>query len=614
MPLVPGMRLGVYEIQSALGAGGMGDVYRARDTELDRDVAIKVLPAALAFDPDRVARFKREAQLLASLNHPNIAAIYGLEQADGVQALVLELVDGSTLAEILQRRAGSSGPAGIPLDEALPIARQIVDALEAAHEQGVVHRDLKPANIKLRPDGTVKVLDFGLAKALDPVSAAGESQSPTMTSPAMTRLGMILGTAAYMAPEQARGRAVDRRADIWAFGCVLFEMLTGGRAFAGDDVAETFGAVIHKEPAWSALPANTPAYLRRLLGRCLQKNPKKRLPHIGVARLEIDEPSGESAASTAPAGMASRSRGWTSARVAWSVAAAAVIAAVALNIMSYLARRPADAPVMRTSILPPSGVSWAPVVPSNRFLPSPDGPKLAFIGVDAGGVARLWIRPLDALMAQPLAGTDGVTMAAWSPDSRFLAFAAVGGFERSIYPAGLQEPHSWSPDGRLIAYHTLIASSGGMAQNLWTLPVSGGDKPSVFMETPFGELHPRFSPDGRWLAYASNESGRREIYVVSFPDRGDWPRWRRDGRELIYLAPDNMLTAVPLNAGGPALQVGEVKALFALNPRLTTFAGYYGYPYDISADAQRILVNMFLEADSGEPPTLLVNWPALLRQ
>jgi serine/threonine-protein kinase len=267
MSLEPGTRLGRYEVRGVLGAGGMGEVYRARDTELNREVAIKALPEAFALDPDRVARFRREAQLLASLNHPNIAGIYGLEQAEVVgsgfsrttQALVLELVEGPTLADRLARGA-------LELDEALPIARQIADALEAAHEQGVVHRDLKPANIKLRPDGTVKVLDFGLAKVLDRATATSEmSQSPTMTSPAMTRFGVILGTAAYMTPEQARGRAVDRRADIWAFGCVLFEMLTGRRAFEGEDVAETLGAVIHKEPVWTALPSETPVNLRMLL-------------------------------------------------------------------------------------------------------------------------------------------------------------------------------------------------------------------------------------------------------------------------------------------------------------------------------------------------------------
>src|SRR5437870_1868431 len=242
MSLTPGTRLGPYEVQSALGAGGMGEVYRARDARLDRDVAIKILPETFAADPERVTRFQREAKVLASLNHPNIAIIYGLEQAAGAHALVMELVEGEDLARRIARGA-------VPIDEALPIAKQIAEALEAAHEQGIMHRDLKPANIKVRPDGTVKVLDFGLAKAMDPVgSAPNVSQSPTITTPAMTQVGMILGTTAYMAPEQARGKAVDKRADIWAFACVLYEMLTGTRAFAGEDVTDTLAAVVRAEP------------------------------------------------------------------------------------------------------------------------------------------------------------------------------------------------------------------------------------------------------------------------------------------------------------------------------------------------------------------------------
>src|SRR5437660_1205100 len=254
MPLGPGTRLGPYEIVSALGAGGMGEVYRARDTKLGRDVALKVIPDTFALDPDRRARFQREAQVLASLNHPHIAAIYGLEDSGETHALVLELVEGETLADRIARGA-------ILLDEALPIARQICEALDAAHEQGIVHRDLKPANIKVTPDGVVKVLDFGLAKLAERSGAPTSdlSLSPTITSPAMmTGVGMLLGTAAYMSPEQAKGRPADKRSDIWAFGCVLYEMLTGKRAFGGDDVSDTIAAVLRAEPDWSALPAATP--------------------------------------------------------------------------------------------------------------------------------------------------------------------------------------------------------------------------------------------------------------------------------------------------------------------------------------------------------------------
>src|SRR5947209_1042539 len=256
MPLSAGTRLGPYEIASALGAGGMGEVYRAHDTKLGRDVALKILPDTFATDPERLARFQREAQVLASLNHPHIGAIYGLEESNGIRALVLELVEGPTLADRIAQGA-------IPLDEALPIARQIAEALEAAHEQGVIHRDLKPANIKLRPDGVVKVLDFGLAKLAEARAASGAvelSQSPTITTPAMmTGMGMILGTAAYMSPEQAKGRPADKRSDVWAFGCVLYEMLSGTRAFAGEDVADVLAAILMKEPDWAAVPAKTPA-------------------------------------------------------------------------------------------------------------------------------------------------------------------------------------------------------------------------------------------------------------------------------------------------------------------------------------------------------------------
>src|SRR5258705_5132169 len=287
MSLAAGTRLGPYEILSALGAGGMGEVYRAHDTKLNRDVALKILPDAFASDPDRLARFTREAQTLAALNHPHIAHIHGLEDAGGVRALVMELVEGEDLAERIARRP-------IPLDEALPIARQIAEALEAAHEQGIIHRDFKPANIKVRTDGVVKVLDFGLAKAMDPLSsssaAAALANSPTITSPAvMTAAGIILGTAAYMSPEQARGKVVDKRTDLWAFGCVLYEMLTGLRALEGQDVTDTIAALVRADPDWSKLRGDTPAAIRRLLRRCLENDRMRRLPDAADGRLEIYE-------------------------------------------------------------------------------------------------------------------------------------------------------------------------------------------------------------------------------------------------------------------------------------------------------------------------------------
>ena len=310
-------RIGCYQVTAKIGEGGMGEVYQARDTKLDRDVALKVLPEAFTSDPDRLARFEREAKVLASLNHPNIGSIYGLEEAEGVKALVLELVEGPTLADRIRQ-----GP--IPLDEALPIAKQIAEALEAAHEQGVIHRDLKPANIKVKADGTVKVLDFGLAKAFQPdASDPNMSMSPTISlTAAATQMGMVIGTAAYMSPEQASGKTVDKRADVWAFGVVLYEMLTGTRPFVGDDVSKTLAHVIAVDPDWRALPKNVPPVLGTFLRGCLEKNPKQRVQAIGDVRLamagafdlpalppvDVPEPAATSAASALAATRAGTSR------------------------------------------------------------------------------------------------------------------------------------------------------------------------------------------------------------------------------------------------------------------------------------------------------------------
>ena len=353
MSLSAGTRVGPYEIVGLLGAGGMGEVYRARDTKLNREVAIKVLLAAVASDAERLARFSREAQLIASINHPNIAQIYGLEDADGVRALVLELVEGPTLADRIACGA-------LPIEEALPIAKQIAEALEAAHDLGIIHRDLKPANVKVRADGTVKVLDFGLAKALDPAGATNSAaaNSPTLSMQA-TAAGVILGTAAYMAPEQARGRAVDKRADIWAFGCVLFEMLTGRRAFQGEDITDTIVAVVSKEPDWTALPASA-SDVRPLLGRCLKKDRKQRLQSIGDARVQIEDfisGASEEPATTRRIGAPPSTRGTPAA-----IAALAAVAATAA-LATWALTRPAPPDPLQLSrfeIVPPSGQSLSP--------------------------------------------------------------------------------------------------------------------------------------------------------------------------------------------------------------------------------------------------------------
>jgi serine/threonine-protein kinase len=392
----PQFSIAHYRITAKLGEGGMGEVWRATDTKLNRDVAIKILPEAFAQDADRMARFEREAQVLASLNHPNIAAIYGVEE----RALIMELVEGEML----------HGP--VPVETALDYAKQIADALDYAHERGIVHRDLKPANIKVTPEGRVKVLDFGLAKAISGDSAASNPEtSPTLTMRA-TRDGVLLGTAAYMSPEQARGKPVDKRADIWAFGVVLLEMLTGRHTFEGETVSDTLAAVLRAELDWKRLPEDTPPGIRRLLRRCLERDPKKRLRDIGDAWEMLEEPVGQVSGEeglTKPAG----GRPY----LARGVAVVAVLCALALGYVAY--RHPSEGTrVLKVSVLPPekgtfSGFS-VPAV-------SPDGRRLAFTAI-VDGKASLWVHDLDALDAHRLAGTEAAINPFWSPDSRFIAF------------------------------------------------------------------------------------------------------------------------------------------------------------------------------------------------
>ena len=380
MPLTTGTHLGPYEIVAPLGAGGMGEVYRARDIKLNREVALKVLPEVFAADPERITRFQREAQLLASLNHPNIAGIYGLEESNGIRALVLELIEGPTL----QDRLGK-GP--IPLDQALPIAKQIAEALENAHEKGVIHRDLKPANIKLTPDETVKVLDFGIAKMLE-VGGAGEAggagpvgltYTPTITTPAMTLAGVILGTAAYMSPEQAKGKPVDRRADIWAFGVVLWEMLTGRRMYDGETAPETLARVIEREPDFNALPASTPASIRSLLLRCLTKDPRNRLQAIGEARIAIDramaQPESSAPESHVAAGHDVRSS--RTGALSWMVAGVLGLAMAAVLLTWAPWRSKVPSPLVRVNADIGTDASLAIDIGTAAVL-SPDGQLLAF--------------------------------------------------------------------------------------------------------------------------------------------------------------------------------------------------------------------------------------------
>jgi len=896
-----GQTLGHYRIVEKLGEGGMGVVYRARDENLNRDIAIKVLPEAFASDPERLARFKREAQLLAALNHPNIAAIYGLEEQDGLRYLVLEYVPGQTLAERVGAGLKPARPP-LPLDEALEICKQIAEALEAAHEKGIIHRDLKPANVKVTPEGKVKVLDFGLAKAFEPEgSAADLSQSPTISAVA-SRAGVILGTAAYMSPEQARGRPVDKRTDIWAFGCVLYECLSGKQAFGGESITDAIAAIIKNEPEWSALPAETPAAVRTLLRRCLQKDPRERLRDVGDALLEL---VGAVAAATAPTQSAVAEAPPAAARprpLPWLVAALATAIALVLGLVHFR-EAPAERRVIKFTLQPPDKTTFG------ALAVSPDGSRVAFTTRDASGKTQLWVRPLEALAAQPLAGTEGASYPFWSPDSRSIGFfaegklkkiEASGGLAQTIadaprgrggawsrdglivfapsstgllmqVPAAVGEPKPatqmdasrqetshrwpqflpdsrrflyliwsgqpehqgiylgsldskektrlvatdssaayagpasgpgyllfvrerallaqsfdpgklelsgeafpaaepvgvdagvslsrvsvsssgvlvydsiggnrqlvwldrtgkslqtlgptgtywsldlspdgrrvassradpqtgnsdiwlfdlarasssrftfypafdsfplWSPDGKRIAFsssregpwnlYQKAASGAGEEElllkttsnkwttdwspdgrfllyteldpktraDLWVLPPSSETrnaerKPMPFLRTEFDERNARFSPDGRWVAYQSNESGRDEIYVRGFSpgepgSRGQWqvstggglePRWRGDGKELFYLAPDRKLMAVEVKAG-TGFEAGIARPLFQTRVYTSAFAGRYA----VTRDGQRFLIISEAEESAGEPATVILNWPAALKK
>jgi serine/threonine protein kinase/Tol biopolymer transport system component len=877
MSMQVGTQLGSLELTAFLGKGGMGEVYRARDAKLKRDVAVKILPPEFSRDPDRAARFQHEAEVLASVNHPNIAAIYDVQESAGSRFLVLELVEGETLAERIRR-----GP--IQLDEALHIAKSICEALEAAHEKGIVHRDLKPANVKIAPDGTVKVLDFGLAKAFSSEAARSDpSESPTLSAVA-TMQGTILGTAAYMSPEQARSKTADKRADIWAFGVVLYEMLTGRMLFSGENVSETLAAVMMKEPDWTVLPKNTPLRIREVLQRCLVKEPRNRTRDIGDVRIAIEEANSES-------GVKASSTPHTPHRLVqiWiAVAMVAILVAIgtAIPAVRYFRESPpAPPPEMRTDIVTP------PTDDPVSFALSPDGQHLVFVASGASG-SQLWLRPLAATSAQPLAGTERARLPFWSPDGRSVGFFADGKLKRLDIGGGLPQaltnvsfgtggawspegvilfgpsssrspilrvpasggqavpvttlsaPNSiyyqfpqflpggrsfvffvsgeegvrgiylgsldakdtkrlttadstgfymapgwllfvrqgtlvaqrfdlsrmeitgdsvavadrladsfvgvpafsvaanglvayragtgngrqltwldrsgkvlgtlgppdfnvladptlspdgsrvavtrtvqgnpdvwlldstrmtrftfdagvdgfavWSPDGTRIAFRssregkyrlyqkpsngagaeeliydsqdgTLSSPSSWSADgrflllqgntpktsyDVWVLPLDGEKKPRAFLRTPFEERSAEFSPDGHWVAYRSNESGRYEVYVRPFPESGgQWqvstaggiaPRWRRDGKELYYIAPDARLMAVPISVKGATLEPGTPVPLFQ-----TQIVGGGSYPnrpqYDVASDG-RFLINSTIEAAATSPITLIQNW------
>ena len=498
MALAPGTRRGPYEITARIGAGAMGEVYRARDTKLNRDVALKVLPEAFASDPERLARFEREAKTLAALNHAHIAHIHGLEESDGVRALVLEFVDGPTLADRIAR-----GP--IRINEALPIARQIAEALEAAHGQGIIHRDLKPANIKVRTDGTVKVLDFGLAKALDVTSAgtAAVTESPTVTSPAlMTGVGVILGTPAYMSPEQARGQPIDRSTDIWAFGCVLFEMITGRLAFSGATISDTLASVLERSPDWTALPAATPPPLRHVLERCLEKDPKRRWRDIGDVRIELDDAEAWRPQTDSTSPKTSRARE----RAAWALLVA-LTAAVAAVVTPLLRKAPPAAEV-RFNLVFPRGVA----ADFAQLAISPDGQQIVVapnFGVEQP--TPLWLRPLASTSGRLLAGTEGAAFPFWSPDGRSIGFFADQKLKRLdvnseaiqiLADAPVARGGAWQADGTILFAPNAVGP-------LFRVPATGG-QPTAATKLETGQNDhraPFILPDGKHFIYYAR--GRR---------------------------------------------------------------------------------------------------------
>ena len=520
MALEIGSRLGHYEVTALIGEGGMGQVYQATDTKLNRQVALKILPEAFASDPDRLARFQREAQVLASLNHTNIGHIYGIEEAEGTKALVLELVEGPTLADRIAK-----GP--IPLDEALPIAKQIAEALEAAHEAGVIHRDLKPANIKVREDGTVKVLDFGLAKAFQPdASDPNLSQSPTISlTAAATQMGMVIGTAAYMAPEQAKGKAVDKRVDVWAFGAVLFEMLTGRKPFTGDDVSDTLAAVLRADVDLDALPDDTPTTLRRVISACLQKDPRQRVHDVADVRLAMEGAFGNESPRVLETG-----RSMVHVRYA---AASAVLTGLVVGVVFWYVFIPGDSltrvPSQFGVNLPPS--FEFPLASPHPVAISRDGRRLVFAGLSrALQVNQTFVRSLDELNPVLLRGSDvlsdigGIFL---SPNDEWVGFFDLGNsvFKRvrvtggppvtvAEVGQGRDLGASWGSDG------TIVFATAA-SPKLMRVPEFGG-VPQPLTDPADNETHfqPHFLPDGHAVLFTTSRTQERDWIGVVEIDSG----------------------------------------------------------------------------------------------
>ena len=556
-----GRQIGPYTILSRLGAGGMGEVYRARDAKLNRDVALKIVPPAFAADRDRLARFQREAHILASLNHPNIAHVYGLEQSDGVQALVMELVEGPTLADRIVE-----GP--IPIDEAVPIAKQIAEALEAAHEQGIIHRDLKPANIKVRLDGTVKVLDFGLAKALEPMSPVGmdATASPTITSPAMmSGVGMILGTAAYMSPEQARGKPVDKRSDTWAFGCVLYEMLTGTRPFAGEDVNDTLANVLKVDPDWSALPSEVPSAVRTLLQSCLTKDRRRRVADISTALFVLDKsPSLAPQAATFSAAPLPRRLLWG--RVAALTGYALVVGAIAGTVVWFLTR-PAPPSVVRTTVTTSGSAAFFPSGADRDVAITPDGSRVVYRGNN-----QLLIRALNQLQPTALSGLGAPRGVFTSPDGQWVGFfdggtikkvAIAGGPPVTVCATqGVPRGAAWSEDGTVI-FATTAPLSGLQRVS------AGGGEPTVITKPDRergegGHYWPEFLPGGEAVLFtiypAAGGIENAQIAVLNLLT-GTSKVLIRGGSHALYVRTGHLIYGVAGTLRAVAFDLGRLEVV-----------------------------------------------------
>jgi Tol biopolymer transport system component len=572
MPISTGTRLGSYEVLAQIGAGGMGEVYQAHDTKLGRDVAIKVLPEAFAHDPERLSRFQREAKMLASLNHPNIAAIYGLEDGAGRNYLVMELVSGETLADRIKREGA------LPLEEALAICKQIAEALEAAHEKGIIHRDLKPANVKVTPEGKVKVLDFGLAKAFSgDVADSNPSQSPTLSAVA-TMQGVLLGTAAYMSPEQARGKAVDKRTDIWAFGCVLYELLTGKQAFNGDDITDILAAVVRAEPNWQALPVATPPKIRDLLRRCLQKDKTLRLRDAGDARIEIQE------ALTAPhveTAFAPATRGWRE-RVTQAGLAVFILTTIALAIGFVLRAPKPPQPLQAIRLSAEIGADaslYTAYGPAAIF--SRDGTRLALVASGADQKYRLYVRSLDQLQATALSGTENAVDPFFSPDGQWIGFFADGKLKKisvqggaavTLCDAPADRGGSWGDDGTIVfapenrVALSKVSSAGGTPQPLTTLDKQAGEATQRWPQVLPGSKAVLFTSNTTAGTLAGFEDSDIVVYSIASGQRktvqrgGFYARYLPSGH-VVYMH-EGTLFAVPfdlkrLEATGPPAPVLE---------------------------------------------------------